>query len=240
MSPKKKIKRKRVSASAKSRQNAQELTRIEDLLGEDFESLAEARRALKSDTKDVVPKAAREVIKLGNKRSYTIHELKDGDKRTITAWLNDRATAEEIQNVTLGRGEVWGAETTHEYLGTDGKTHRGIARTWQSYGNLDQLFKRLGEYITHGKFGTDKSRDSFINSIRVIRFGTAAKGRQNVDTIKQANRSAWYSEKQSEVRTRVKRKAALARKLQKGEAAQARAKLLEQEVKELKRRIKEK
>lgn len=239
MAPKRKLKRRNAAATKAARERALELQRIENLLGEDFESLAQARKALKSETSDVVPKAAREVIKLGEKRSYTIRELKDGDRRAINAWLNDRANAEDIQKVVLKRGEVWGAESSHQYLGTDGKTHKGVARTWQSYGNLDQLFKRLSEYVTFGKFQSQQSQDSFVNSIKVIRFGRAAKVSEKTETAKNENRSAWFEAKKTEVKARIKRKDALARKLAKADRSDARIRALIEENKKLKRRIKE-
>lgn len=206
------LKRASTSAGKRARENARQLAQIETLLGEEFESLAQAKHALKAETEPAPSKKRNE-----SKRSYTIRELKPDEKQTINAFLNDTLTADKLDATLLKQGELWGLETEHQFTGLDAKQHKGTARSYQTYGQLEKAFKKITEYVTHGKFTSTRGRNSFINSIKVIRFGNSVKRGQDAGAVKHANRLEWVKLKRDEVAVRLKRKKQLISKIRTGE-----------------------
>lgn len=243
MASKRTLKRvpKTVSADTK------ELRKIERLLGEDFDTLAQARRALKRESKPVSEKAFQnaktradeasfKVPKLPVKKSYTVRELNGNQRRALTTLLSDKKTADEINAQLLKPGENWGATIQYDYTGRDLETHKGQARTYQLYGRLDQLFNKITGYIEHGlkQKLSQRKIDDFLKNIKIIRWGKAAPpkaDKKKIDAIQRENRLEWRALKQEEKAKGKARKVALRQRLKKSDA---RARKAEKELAQLK------
>jgi hypothetical protein len=223
----------RKNTSKKSGNNdAQELRKIERLLGEDFDTLAQARRALKresvpakkqSPVKKSAPSPARKSappsapknksinsVSTSGKNEFTLQELKPKQTRTINAFLKDDATADQISAAELAPGQLWGAEISHEYTDIKGRTQVGHAKTLKLYTNLRQLFKKLSEYLAHGKMTPAQKRE-FISGIKIVKYGAPISGNSTLAQTRLSNAIKWQKEKIAERGERVKRKKAIAK-----------------------------
>lgn len=244
-----KTKKSLKDAARKGRLQAQrnELTYIENLLGEDFESLTQARNALKREVttvkkrvtkslpkqlkkvtpknikktvlkslKKTISKATSELLKpiyqpkehpykqsqpridvSPKKRIYTLRELKDGDKRSVMEYMQDRLNANALDRELLKPGESWAAQVRYKYRGVDGKTHDGYANTYNIYASSYALFKRLSGYVEHSKISANKKAE-WLNQIKIIRWnGTDAnyKAKKNAEVSKQNERRKKVSKK---------------------------------------------
>lgn len=99
-----------------------ELQRIENLLGEDFTSLAEARRALKAETG---PKKG--------KVSYTVGELSTRKHKTVRTLVTDLEGHSEEVDALKKDADYWGAEIYG-------------AKTYSLYPSIEGLAKKIGSY----------------------------------------------------------------------------------------------
>lgn len=197
--------------------SAKELRKIERLLGEEFDTLAQARRALKRESKPVSERALKTAkakaqvkralaapsklpAKLPNKKNYTIRELNGSQKRALNTLIYDNQTAIQLDDKLLKPGEQWGAIVPHKYTGRDLEQHTGHARTFQLYGRLDQLFKKLTEYAQHGMKLTKAKREKFLSDIKIVKWGSPDK------TLRE-NRMDWHNKSNTEKAQRKERKA---------------------------------
>jgi hypothetical protein len=118
-----------------------ELARIEDLLGEDFTSLSEARKALRSET-GVAP----------GKDSYTVRELSSRKNRTVDAFITDvKGRSDEI-DLLKREPEFWAAEIYGH-------------GTYQLFGSMEQLAAKLNTY----KGLKEENPREALRNIKVIR-----------------------------------------------------------------------
>lgn len=120
-------KKRRTNARAKStgrikRSSAEELERIEDLLGEDFDTLTQARAAL-----------ARETGPRPGKQKYRVSEL--SQKKTVSSFVKDIERPEKIE-------EIDALKRDQDYFAAKIYGHN----TYNVYGSIEQLAKKLGTY----------------------------------------------------------------------------------------------
>lgn len=113
--------RPKIRASNRPSRNA-ELERIEDLLGEEFESLSEARRALKAET-GAVP----------GKDRYTVRELSSRNNRTVKSQIADFEAHSNTIDALKKPEEYWAAEIYGH-------------GTYQLYASVEQLARKLATY----------------------------------------------------------------------------------------------
>jgi hypothetical protein len=194
-------------AKSKTLDSGKELRQIERLLGEEFDSLAEARRALKREsTPATKPVASKRSPKKTTKNprssvTYSIRDLSVNQRRSIESVLLDKASAIEVDKKLLRNNEQWGAIIPHTYTGTDLNQHKGQARTYQLYGRLDQLFKKLNDYLQHARISkVSRTKVSkFLDEIKVVRWGSE-------NATQRENRLAWAEEKDKEIAERNVRK----------------------------------
>lgn len=178
---------------------AKELAQIERLLGEDFDSLAQARRALNKESKPVKqssPKSSKKSIPKritpaptqqqetpvplrkpyefdNSQRAYTVRDLRRGEKQEIIKWLQDYNATRRIQALKKP-GEFWAAEIP--YRVNDKRTGvktSGIAKTYNIYSDVFALFGTLSGYATRSKNKERKSDEAikrWLNSIKIVRF----------------------------------------------------------------------
>lgn len=108
---------------AKGRSKSQsELQRIESVLGEDFESLSQARKALAQQT-TAVP----------HKKSYTVSELSHKSHRTVKTFVVDlEEHSAEVDSLKRPQ-EFWAAEIYGN-------------KTYLLYSNISELAKKLASY----------------------------------------------------------------------------------------------
>lgn len=282
MASKRKRSLKRAPSKNGSGKRALTLEQIEELLGEEFETLAQAQRELQRSAKKELPKRLHKLVddsKLrpetkpkgrrkhlpknlpavkpspvvqrieqperkqkpiptpkrdAKKKSYTIHELKTGQRKSVINFLNDEANAKQLTDNLLKPGEYIGLEIPNRYTGLDLKVHKGYARSYALYSDFGKAFKRLSNYVTFGKFGrggTNIPRDAFIESIKVIKFGDALpKAASEQDRTQSAEIASkrWFGLKREEQAERKERKDKLKGRLK---AAEKRVKELERELK---------
>lgn len=237
---------KRAVSQGKKQQQNNELQYIERLLGEDFENLSQARRAMTSEVKTLrrkatkkekpivtfkqlskvlpkrltpkaIKKSALGVIKESVKqvtkaivtqakeiahpfkqsqphitvspsaKIYTMRDLKDGDRRAIGEYLQDRLNANALDKVLLQPGESWAATVSYRYTATDGKVKTGYANTHHIYANAYALFKTLSGYVEHAKISANQ-KAQWLNQIKIVKFGGSGnewKAKKEKETIKQ-------------------------------------------------------
>ena len=231
---------KKAAAAGRKQAEVNELAYIERILGEDFESLSQARRELKKNistdkrqitrlqnqlNKDVkkavtktLPKSLKKATnkikqpilttvresvadttkrtleKLGTivrpskltqphidvtsrQKVYTLQELKDGDRRAIMSYLQDRLNANELTKQLLQPGERIVAQVTYTYKGKNGAVKTGYANTYETYESFYQLFQKLSAYGTKSLKGTktfnSKSPNkvaNWLNQIKIMKW----------------------------------------------------------------------
>ena len=232
-------------------QQRNELSYIETLLGEDFESLSQARSALKREVttvkkslpktlKKYTPKALTKQAKkgilktlkkgvseavagaikfvqpplpprqykqvqphitVGKKKSFTLRELRDGDRRNVLSYLDDKLNANALDRELLKPGEQWAAQVTYRYRGTDGKTHVGYAMTYNTFPSAYTLFKRLAGYVAKEKI-SENQKAAWLNQIKVIRF-SGEQGDYDRKKMAEVNKQ---QERKKKVSNQLKRK----------------------------------
>jgi hypothetical protein len=173
-----------------------ELRQIERLLGDEFTSLKKARAALKEQSREVTEKTYTRHVKLAATKAatkatvsapvtpiisgpklprrsiYTIYELTGSQRRTFNKAMLDDAEARRIGDGLLKPGEYWGAQIPNRY--TDPrtlKTKDGQARTLRLYRTMGELFKKIAQYLEHGKTSKTAKLD-FVEGVKVVRFGS--------------------------------------------------------------------
>ena len=204
---------KRVASKVKKQANNNELQFIESLLGEDFESLSQARAALKREvtikktvkktlkktnikavkkqvlkkTENAIASVVSKAIKAFNPKDrpaklsqphidvtarqkiYSLRDLRDGDRRKVMSYLEDRLNANALDKALLKPGERWAAQVSYKYTGLDGQIHTGYAKTYETYPGAYSLFKRLAGYITNAKI-TETQKASWLNQVKILKF----------------------------------------------------------------------
>lgn len=176
------------SGSRKLASNSEaELQRIENLLGEEFDSLAQARKALKTDTG---PKP--------NKLAYTVGELSSKKHKTIKTLLPDlEEHTAEIDNLKADQ-DYWAAEIYG-------------AKTYSVYASIEGLAKKLGTY----KGLQEENPKAALKNIKIIRIrGQNALDKYIAARRKQTEES-WKrtKEKHKEDRKRTRKQAGQLRKM---------------------------
>lgn len=241
-----KTKRNLKAAAKAGRLRAQrdELQFIENLLGEDFETLSQARTALKRDvsradksrkkavkkflpkhlTTKSLKKQALKGIKEGvskitqtilggrppspafdkskrpfkqsqphidvtkRQKIYSIRELRDGDKRAVMAYLEDRLNANALSKELLGKDEKLVAQVTYRYRGKSGRVLTGYANTYETYPSFASLFMKLSDYGTKSLKASGK-RAEWLNQIKIMKWDGGAKPNpQRKDARKRASK----------------------------------------------------
>jgi polyhydroxyalkanoate synthesis regulator phasin len=199
--PSKSAPKRKSKAASKS---ASELQSIEELLGEEFESLAQARRALKSETVEQVPPPKNS--KLPRKKNYTIKELSKSQKQTVNKFLHDKASIKEVDKMVLQPGEFWGAAINYDYYNDNDRKIQSSAKTHDLFETGVQLFDRLNAYISHSHEAGWKSTNAFIDNIKIIKFDAPLKGKStDKGKLFSSGLMEWYKGKQSEVKSRKER-----------------------------------
>lgn len=224
MAGKRKLARTKSAVSS----DVKELRKIERLLGEDFDTLAQARRALKRESKPITQKAYKvakkkeqvtralaapvSLPKLPSKKSYTIKELNGEQRRKLTDLILDKNTAIQLNDKLLKPGEQWGGVIPYDYTGRDLVIHKGQARTFKLYSNLEDLFKEITRYITYGlkQKATNARIREWLSDIKVVRWGSADK------TLRE-NRQEWKAKKDAEVVAQNTRRKAVSTRIRKAE-----------------------
>jgi hypothetical protein len=102
--------------------NARELEQIEDLLGEDFSSLAEARQALKKETGHIPGKS-----------SYTVRELSSKKNGTVKQFIADLEGHTDELDALKRPNDFWAAEIYGH-------------KTYQLFGSMEALARKLASY----------------------------------------------------------------------------------------------
>jgi hypothetical protein len=175
----------------------------------------------------------------GKKKQYTIKELKGNQKKAVVSWLRDEANAQQLTDALLGPGEYIGMEIPNRYTGTDLKVHKGFAKSFALYSDFGKAFKRAANYIEHGTFGNGMSRNDFVNSIRIIKFGDRlpdnATQEQRARQAEQLT-SKWSTAVRQESAERKARREKVSAKI---EAAEKRAKQAEKRAKKAERELKQ-
>jgi hypothetical protein len=208
------------------------------MLGEEFDSLAQARRALKRESvpvkkavKKQLPKQypksiIQSVIKplavpqklitkfespaelhqpkitvSPKQKVISIRELKDGDRRKITDYFDDRLNANALDKALLKPGERWAAQVEYRYTGKDGKIHTGYAKTYDTFPSAYSMFKRLSGYMKHAKVSANQ-KANWMNQIKVIKWG--------------GTEAAWDAAKKKEKAASDKRRKAVGKLIRKG------------------------
>jgi hypothetical protein len=205
-----------------------ERRKIERLLGEDFDTIKAARAALKRESKPVTEKTFKAakakaqvtralakpyvLPKLPNKKNYTVRELNGKQRRSLESLITDNNAALQLDSHLLKPGEQWGAVIPYDYTGRDLEIHKGQARTYQLYGRLDQLFKKITRYITHGlkQKPTQRNIDKFLSDVKIVKFG---KPGEDLRIARQANREA----KKVEVERNKERRQYVSNRIKKAE-----------------------
>ena len=162
------------------RQNARKLAEIERLLGEDFESLAQAKRALKRETKLVSqkggtsksqgPKRTAPTRKAAvrpvpsRKRTYELADLPEAlEQVTLNATLEELTDNSANYDALLHPGDIWGAR-----IGVD-RVNSGY--TYQAFNTFKQLIAYLENYQFATKYGDlESAKDDLVGTIKIIRF----------------------------------------------------------------------
>lgn len=212
------------------------------LLGEDYDSLAAAKRAFKRETvsvKKAIPKqikrtalksiksavssATKKAIEVTrsvvhptpvsqskqsqphidvsrNQKVYTLRDLRDGDKRNVLAYLDDRLNANALDKALLKPGEAWAAQVQYRYTGTDGKIHTGYAKTYQIYDSSYALFRKLAGYVENAKL-TPNQKANWLLQIKIMKFG--------------GSETEWKATKQAEKNTQDVRRKKVSKQLAK-------------------------
>lgn len=135
------VKTGRGMKGAKFAARENELARIEDALGEEFETLAQARKALHRET-GAVP----------FKDSYTVRELSTRKHRTVKTLLPEwESRAAEI-DALKHKPDFWAAEIYGN-------------KTYSLYGTFEQLVKKLSTY--HGLRDEDPTKA--LANIKIVR-----------------------------------------------------------------------
>ncbi len=201
------------------------------LLGEDFESLAQAKRAYSRETKKTKggkrrtpeqPKRAQgnapvKVLPDVNprKRIYVVRDLPEAQQNSVlNGTLEDLREAAPMYDDLLKPGEIWGFR-----FGTNARGGYSYA----TFDNFHALIDRLSEYKTVEDYGDDPSAyDDLTGLIKVIRY--KAKGSTNKEDAKQA----WQQRKRAEINKRQE-KAAMYEERRKERARKKRQ--LQQELK---------
>ena len=123
--------------------NARELERIESLLGEDFESLSQAKAALQQESQP-------------RKNSYTVRELSSRQNKTVKAFVSDlEKHIPEIDSLKT-KEDRWAAEI-YGY------------KTYNLYSSISGLATQLSKYIDRG-LGEEKPTKA-LKEIKIIRVG---------------------------------------------------------------------
>jgi hypothetical protein len=233
---------KKAVAQGRKNQERNESQYIENLLGEDFESLSQARAALKREVTTVKKKVSKslpkqlkkftpkevkkQVLKTAKKavtetvkqavrivspvklsqphidvsprqKSYTLRELKDGDRRAMFAYLEDRMNANALDKALLKKGETWAAQIPYKYRGMDGKVHEGYSSTFEVYQSAYALFRRLSAYGAKREKKATKTSE-WLNQIKIVKFGGTTgewKKKKGAETKKQNERRKKVSKK---------------------------------------------
>jgi hypothetical protein len=197
-------------ARKKEQQNIQRVMRQE------FPSLAQARKAIPKFLKQLEPKQVKKDIlkalgrgvqevtrkiltktehpsKLSQphidvkrRKSFTLAELRDGDKRAIDKYLKDRLNSNALDKVLLKPGEFYAAKIPYSYIGKDGKRHTGYANTYNIYQGIQSLFNRLSEYASRNKV-SDRSNAKWLNTIKIVKFNGSA-SEYKADKIAEVNK----------------------------------------------------
>lgn len=183
----------KTNASVKRKDNAKandiERRKIERLLGEEFDNVTRARRALKKET---VPATKAEIKKLGkkesvvleprrrkiaDKQSYTLRELTGHERKTFQQYVLDINKDAKLleKEITLKQGELFAVTFT----GKDGR----LTRTLQLYTSIPRLMQTVGTYFT---VTTGQALSNLVSNLRVIKF---KQGETNRDTA-----TAWREE----------------------------------------------
>ena len=206
--------RKQIAATKRTlRKQTKDLqSQIERLLGEEYDSLAQAKRALKRESKPVKSKLPKKLKKAALKniksavssvtraftekavtlkhapiekptkqtqphidvtpsqKFYSLRELRDGDRRKVTEYLDDRLNANALDKALLKPGESWAAQVSYTYTGLDGKTHTGYARTWNIFAGASALFRRLAGYVENAKISPTQ-KANWLNQVKILKFG---------------------------------------------------------------------
>lgn len=139
-----------------------ELQEIEKLLGEDFETLAEARAALKRESKPTVTSRQR------NKTNYSLRELPEVKGKTVTDLLVSIEQNREAVDALRKPGELWAAEFTNKH---------GSYKIYRAFEDVDLLAKYLSRYDSVQKFGNKVGANNteLIKAIKLIKFKGTAK-----------------------------------------------------------------
>lgn len=132
----------------KARQNARQqtarnraLAEIEEFLGEDFDSLAEAKRALKTQT-GPAPR----------KDSYTVKELSSKKHETIKTFVTDLEEHQAEIDSLKAPPDLWAARIYGH-------------GTYQLYGSIEQLAKKLASY----KDLVNENPKDALKNIQIVR-----------------------------------------------------------------------
>lgn len=132
---------RRTNARYNRSKKADELSRIEDFLGEEFESLSEARKALKAET-GVAP----------NKASYTVQELSTRKHRTVKTFIPDLESHRQEIDTLKKPSDFWAAEIYGH-------------GTYNLYGSIEQLARKLATYRGLAEEHPKKA----LSNIKIIR-----------------------------------------------------------------------
>lgn len=159
------------------RASKDEQARIEELLGEDFETLSEARAALAKET-GAVP----------GKSSYKVREL--SNKNTVAKFVDDlEKRADEIDAL----------KKPEEYFAAEIYGHK----TWTVFGSSEQLARKLGTYKGLREEHPKKS----LQQIKIIRIkgrnGLAEWQRQKRLEVEKSLKASHKSKRE---RTRMKKR----------------------------------
>ncbi len=231
MSTKKSLKK---SASKKSHiSDERELRKIELLLGEDFETLNQARKELAKQSKKAAKTEAAKLeelrhLKVGRKYSYEIEPVKRVPKAKAISpsEMTELRRKRNYQLYDLTRTQ---RRSLNQYL-IDGRLTRPIGKellqpgqawafsingsgSYALFAHLDDAFEQLTRYQSLLDWANKRSTsiEQVYDLIKIIRFG---KGNEPLND----NINAWVTKKKNEIRTRkeklkeLKKNAAISRK----------------------------
>jgi hypothetical protein len=169
-------------------------------------TLKSAKKTVLKTAENVISKVTTAIIKpfkqsqphitvSKTEKSYTLRDLKDGDRRAIIDYLGDRLNANALDKALLNLGESWAARVSYRYTATDGIVKTGYANTHNIYDSAFKLFQRLSGYVEHAKISATQ-KAQWLNQIKIVKFGGSGeewKAKKQVETAKQDTRRAKVS-----------------------------------------------
>lgn len=153
-----------------SRKSERELQQIENLLGEDFETLAQAHTALRRESG---PKPYKD--------KYSVRELSSKRHKTLKQFLPDLSHHAREIDALKHPTDLWAAEI---------KGKRGWYKTYKAFDSIEGLSNQIGKY----KDLLEEFPSKVIDDIRVVR----VKNRKQWHKAKQteiAERKQYYAAK---------------------------------------------